>query len=62
MPCYEWICKECGHEFETMQKMSAPNPGCPQCQGITDKQLSAGSFHLKGGGWANTGYSKDEKK
>jgi putative FmdB family regulatory protein len=45
-----------------MQKMSTPNPECPRCQGEVDKQLSAGSFHLKGGGWAAQGYSKKDKK
>ena len=62
MPCYEWKCEKCGHEFETMQKMSAPNPECPQCQGESDKQLSAGTFHLKGEGWSPDGYGKREKK
>lgn len=27
MPCYEWSCKECGHEFEALQKMGTPFDG-----------------------------------
>lgn len=30
MPLYEFRCKECGHEFERMQRVSAPNPSCPR--------------------------------
>ena len=24
MPTYEYVCEKCGHEFETVQSMSAP--------------------------------------
>ena len=58
MACYEWKCQKCGHKFE---KMGAPNPLCPECLGTTEKQISSGAFHLKGGGWAAEGYSKENK-
>ena len=32
MPIYEYICNDCGHEFDTLQKMSAdPLVDCPVC-------------------------------
>lgn len=60
MACYEWKCTECDHEFETLQKMSAPNPLCPECLGTTEKQISSSNFKLKGPGWGKDGYGKEE--
>lgn len=32
MPTYEFQCKECKHEWELFQSMSAPDPTeCPEC-------------------------------
>ncbi|MFA5158167.1 MAG: zinc ribbon domain-containing protein [Patescibacteria group bacterium] len=32
MPTYEYICKNCGHEFEMVQRMADPvKKKCPQC-------------------------------
>ena len=63
MPLYEYGCKDCGHEFELMQKMSDPAPSnCAKCDGSNiEKLMSSGSFHLKGGGWYSDGYSKEKK-
>jgi len=49
MPFYEYLCRSCGHRFETMQKMSdAPLTECPQCQKPElHKLVSAGSFTRK---------------
>lgn len=30
MPLYVYRCEHCGHEFEQMAKMDAPNPECPK--------------------------------
>jgi putative FmdB family regulatory protein len=63
MPVYEFRCTKCGHEFEKLQSISAPNPKCPAsedglaCEGATKKIISRTTFHLKGGGWAADCYS-----
>lgn len=58
MPIYEYACPDCGHRFETMQKMSDdPVRDCPQCKaGNVKKLISATSFVLKGGGWYKDHY------
>jgi len=63
MPLYEYGCSDCGQAFELMQKMSDPDPSnCPNCKGTNvSKLMSAGAFHLKGGGWYSDGYSKEKK-
>lgn len=30
MPFYKYRCTVCGHEFEDMQSVNAPNPPCPR--------------------------------
>ena len=63
MPIYEYQCKECGHVFDALQKMSdAPLTVCPDCgePGLR-KLLSAPNFRLKGGGWYETDF-KDKNK
>ena len=73
MPIYSFRCDKCGHQFDELMKMSDPNPTCPKvvlidpphtlegvpvlCGCSTTKLLSAGSFQLKGSGWASDGYS-----
>ncbi len=58
MPIYEYACPDCGHEFETMQKVSAPRlTDCPECEGEQlRKKVSATSFSLKGSGWYKDHY------
>lgn len=62
MPLYEFRCPACGAETEKLQKLNDPPPPCsnPECERHEepmDKKVSAGSFILKGSGWANDGYS-----
>ncbi len=59
MPNYDYQCFACDHLFEEFQKISdAPIEVCPKCGKKEVKRLvSATSFHLKGGGWYNSGYS-----
>ena len=59
MPTYEYRCRDCGHEFEQMQKITAdPIKDCPECGGEKVQRLvSASSFHLKGSGWYKTDYA-----
>jgi len=52
MPIYEYICANCGHDMEVIQKMSDdPLKKCPECKKKKlKKQISAGSFRIHGGG------------
>lgn len=61
MPLNEYQCTECGHLFEEIQKFSDdPLEKCPECSGALVKNMSAPSFHLKGGGWAKDGYGNTD--
>ena len=63
MPIYEYKCEDCGYEFEDMLHFSERdiplNSPCsfPTCGGKVHLKMSLGSFHLKGAGWAQDGYS-----
>jgi len=62
MPLYSYRCGSCGHEFEEIQKFSDPPvKTCPECSGTVEKQIAAGSFVLKGGGWYRDGYAKKKE-
>lgn len=40
MPIYEYACRDCGHQFETLVR-TGTTPECPQCHSIQlEKQLS----------------------
>lgn len=60
MPIHAYECEACGHQFETLQRVSdGPLLECPKChQEKLTRLVSASSFHLVGGGWASEGYSK----
>lgn len=64
MPIYEYRCDNCGHEFETIQKVSdAPLTTCPECaEEALRKKVSAAGFRLKGGGWYETDFKAGKKK
>ncbi len=64
MPIYEYECAKCGHEFEALQKISeGPLRKCPKCGALRLKRLvSAPQFRLKGTGWYETDFKKDNKK
>ena len=59
MPTYEYCCKACEHTWEVEQKITEdPKKKCVKCKKLKAVRLiSGGSFHLKGGGWADSGYS-----
>lgn len=59
MPIYEYICKNCQHEFDTIQKMTdKPLKKCPECsKRQLQRKVSAGGFILKGGGWHKPGHN-----
>lgn len=64
MPIYEYQCQACGHELETIQKLSeAPLTDCPACgKAELKKLISAAGFRLKGGGWYETDFKGSKKK
>ena len=64
MPIYEYRCTSCGHELEKLQKISDPPlRDCPDCgKPELTKLISAAGFRLKGGGWYETDFKKDNKR
>ena len=58
MPIYEYKCNKCG-VFEAMQGIKEPPlKKCPTCKSKVERQMSRGSFILKGSGWYATDYAK----
>ena len=64
MPIYEYRCESCEHRLEKLQKMSDGDlVDCPECERPALKRLvSAAAFRLKGGGWYETDFKKDNKR
>ena len=64
MPIYEFECKQCGHRFDHLQKLSDTDPLiCPACaQASLHRMVSAPSFRLAGSGWYETDFKKDGDK
>jgi putative FmdB family regulatory protein len=64
MPIYEYVCKECGHELEALQKISdAPLLACPACEkDELKKKISAPGFRLSGSGWYETDFKSKNQK
>tara|TARA_B100000530_G_C15852147_1_gene445762 strand:+ start:83 stop:454 length:372 start_codon:yes stop_codon:yes gene_type:complete len=64
MPIYEYVCDNCGHYLEALQKLSdEPLVFCPECgHAALRKQVSAAAFRLKGTGWYETDFKNSDKK
>ncbi len=64
MPIYEYACKNCDHTMDALQKMSDdPLLECPECGKPALKRLiSAPRFRLKGQGWYETDFKKDNQR
>jgi len=64
MPIYEYRCESCAHELEKLQRMSDDKlVDCPACGEPALKRLvSAAAFRLKGSGWYETDFKKDNKR
>jgi len=63
MPLYEYRCRQCGHQFELIQKFSDPPPDrCERCGGAVEKLLSPPGLQFKGSGWYITDYARKEKE
>jgi putative FmdB family regulatory protein len=61
MPLYEFECDYCGVTVELLEKKYKESIKCPYCGGEAKKIMSSTNFSLKGGGWASSGYSKENK-
>jgi putative FmdB family regulatory protein len=64
MPIYEYVCTECDHAHEALQKMSdAPLTDCPACdKPALKKMISAPQFRLSGSGWYETDFKSSNQK
>lgn len=64
MPIYEYVCTECEHAHEALQKLSdAPLIDCPACgESTLKKKISAAGFRLSGSGWYETDFKSDKQK
>ena len=64
MPIYEYVCDDCGHELEALQGISDDVlTDCPECAHATlRRKISAAAFRLKGGGWYETDFKKDNRR
>ena len=64
MPIYEYACRKCDHTLDALQKMSDdPLVDCPECGEPALKRLiSAPRFRLKGKGWYETDFKKDNQR
>ncbi len=64
MPIYEYACKNCDHMLDALQKMDEePLVYCPSCgEAGLKKLISAPRFRLKGAGWYETDFKKDNQR
>jgi len=64
VPIYEYACTNCNHALDALQKMSdEPLVECPECGKAALKRLiSAPRFRLKGQGWYETDFKKDNQR
>ena len=64
MPIYEYVCSDCGHALEALQKISdAPLQACPDCEKDSlKKKISAPGFRLSGSGWYETDFKSKNQK
>ena len=64
MPIYEYVCQNCNHAFDELQKIGdIPLIKCPDCEKSELKRLiSASRFRLKGEGWYETDFKKKNQR
>ena len=64
MPIYDYACKKCDHTLDVLQKMSDDAlVDCPACgEPALKRLLSAPRFRLKGKGWYETDFKKDNQR
>jgi len=65
MPTYEYLCKNCGHQFEKFQSITANSlRKCPECAKMKLQRLIGGGAGIifKGSGFYQTDYRTDSYK
>jgi putative FmdB family regulatory protein len=63
MPTYEYTCRDCGHTFDIVQKMSdEPLTVCPECGGALRKVFAVPAIAFKGSGFYATDHGKRAKR
>ena len=63
MPRYEYRCRDCGHTFEVVQKMTdEPLTVCPDCGGELRKVFGVPAIAFKGSGFYATDHGKKAKR
>ena len=63
MPTYEYRCRDCGHSFDIIQKMSdASLTHCPECGGELRKVFAPPAISFKGSGFYATDHGSKGKK
>jgi len=64
MPIYEYQCDDCNHTLDALQKVSdKPLVDCPECgKNSLRRLISAPNFRLKGEGWYETDFKKENRK
>ena len=64
MPTYQYLCKDCGHEFEEFQSIvDDPLTVCPKCGGEVHRVISGGAgLIFKGSGFYITDYRNKKYK
>ncbi len=65
MPTYDYLCDNCGHEFERFQSISARAlRKCPACGGMQLKRLigTGAGIIFKGSGFYQTDYRSESYK
>ena len=65
MPTYEYVCKDCSHQFEKFQSITANSlRKCPQCGKMKLQRLigSGAGIIFKGSGFYQTDYRTDSYK
>jgi putative FmdB family regulatory protein len=62
MPTYEYRCRDCGHSFDIVQKMSdEPLTHCPECGGDLRKVFAPPAISFKGSGFYATDHREKAK-
>jgi putative FmdB family regulatory protein len=63
MPTYEYTCRDCGHTFDIVQKMTdEPLTVCPNCGGRLRKVFAVPAIAFKGSGFYATDHGKKAKR
>ena len=64
MPIYAYACKKCENTLDALQKIAdEPLVDCPECgEAALRRLITAPRFRLKGQGWYETDFKKDNQR